>query len=173
MGYQVKRIIFVVLLHFLFASSASAALKLKDTAPTFSLMDSEGGDFYLSDVVGATKKKNGKGVILSFFASWCAPCRSELLLIDSLTDELNGKGIRVVIIGYKEGFERINELLTELKVTKPLVLSDLYGSVGAKYEVRFLPATYFIDSDGKVKDVIFGEINGEKELRDIAGKLLK
>ncbi len=168
-----KKIGIAALLIVLLATPVFAALKLNDTAPTFSLRDSDGNDFYLSDVVGAAKKENGKGVILSFFASWCAPCRSELPIIDSLTDELNEKGIKVVIIGYKEDFDQLNALLTELKVTKPLVLSDRYGKVGEKFGIRFLPTTFFIGADGKVKDMIFGEINGEKELRDGVKKMLK
>jgi hypothetical protein len=64
-------------------------------------------------------------------------------------------------------------LLTELKVNKPVVLSDDHGAVGEKYGVRFLPVTFFIGSDGRIKDVIYGEISGEKELREKAGKLAK
>jgi peroxiredoxin len=72
-----------------------------------------------------------------------------------------------------EDFDAVRGLLTELKVTKPLVLSDERGAVAEKYGVRFLPVTFFIGSDGKIKDVIYGEIEGEKELRERAGKLTK
>jgi hypothetical protein len=41
-----------------------------------------------------------------------------------------------------------------------------------KIWVRF-PPTFFIGSDGRVKDVIFGEIKDKKELREKAGKLSK
>jgi peroxiredoxin len=67
-----KKII-VILLGLICLPAASAfALKLNDSAPAFSLGDSAGKDFYLSDVVGATKKENGQGIVLSFFASCCA-----------------------------------------------------------------------------------------------------
>lgn len=168
-----KKIILMILLHFLLASSASAALKLNDPAPAFSLRDGEGKNFYLGDSVGAQSGEQGKGVILSFFASWCAPCRNELSLINSLTDELTGQGIKVVIVGFKEDFDQIGELLKELKVTKPFVLSDRYGKVGEKYGVRFLPTTFFIGADGKVKDMVFGELKDAAELKAIAGKLLQ
>jgi thiol-disulfide isomerase/thioredoxin len=167
-----KTIGIAALLLLLFAFPVSAALKPDDPAPDFSLRDSEGGDFHLSDTVGALKKENSKGVILGFFASWCAPCRKELPLINALTDELNKKGLKVVIVGYKEDFEEINELLQELKVDKPLVLSDRSGIVGEKYGVRFLPMTFFIGADGRVKDMIYGEIKDAAELRAGAAKLL-
>ena len=168
-----SKYILALLLSLLFASSAAAALKLNDTAPTFSLRDLDGKDFYLSDYAGATKKERGNGVILSFFASWCAGCRNELPLINSLVDELTGKGIKVVIVDVKEDADTIGAFLAELKVEKPVVLMDRYGTVGDEYQVRFLPTTFFIGAEGRVKDIIFGEIKDKDELMASAGKLLK
>jgi thiol-disulfide isomerase/thioredoxin len=167
-----KKIITATLLLFLLASSAFA-LRVNDPAPIFSLRDIKEVDFHLNDLVGATKKENNKGIILSFFASWCIPCRNELPLINSLVDELKDKGIKTVLVGFKEDFDTIGSLLAELKVEKPVVLCDRDGKVGEKYGVRFLPTTFFIGSDGRVKDVVFGEIKDEKELREKAGKLSK
>jgi cytochrome c biogenesis protein CcmG/thiol:disulfide interchange protein DsbE len=168
-----KTIAVSVMLILLFLSPVFAAPKANDPAPAFSLKDKDGKAFSLSDVVGANPKNKANGVILGFFASWCVPCRNELPILDSLVDEMKGKGIKVVIIGFMEDFDAIRGLLSELKVTKPLVLSDERGAVAEKYGVRFLPVTFFIGSDGKIKDVIYGEIEGEKELRERAGKLTK
>lgn len=169
---RMKKIIIASLLLFLLASSAFA-LRINDPAPIFSLRDIKEEDFYLSDLVGVARNENNNGVILSFFASWCVPCRNELPLINSLVDELTDKGIKIVIVGFKEDFDTIGSLLAELKVDKPVVLCDRDGKVGGKYGVRFLPTTFFIGSDGRVKDVVFGEIKDKKELREKAGKLSK
>lgn len=168
---KIKNIIIAAAALVLFASPAFA-LQLNDAAPAFSLRDSRGTVFSLADAVGAWKKEQVKGVVLSFFASWCVACRTELPLINSLVEELKGKGIKVVLVGFKEDFNHINALLTDLKVNKPVVLSDPYGEVGEKYGVRFLPVTYFIGADGTVKHIIYGEIMDDKELREGAGKLL-
>jgi peroxiredoxin len=167
-----KKIIVAVLLQFMLVSSVFG-LTVDDLAPMFSLRDIKEKDFYLSDLVGATKKENNNGVILSFFASWCVPCRSELKLINSLVDEMKDKGIEIVIVGFKEDPDAIGSLLAELNVSKPVVLCDRDGKVGEKYGVRFLPTTYFIGSDGRVKHVVFGEIKDKKELREKAEKLTK
>jgi cytochrome c biogenesis protein CcmG, thiol:disulfide interchange protein DsbE len=171
--WMMRQGLLIVSLLFLFAASAFAAPKANDPAPAFSLKDKDGMDFSLSDVVGANPKNKANGVILGFFASWCVPCRNELPILNSLVDELKGKGVKIVIIGFMEDFDTIKELLAELKVSKPLALSDQRGAVAEKYGVRFLPVTFFIGSDGKIKDVIYGEISGEKELREKAGKLTK
>ncbi len=170
---QMKKLFITVLLTFLFAPSAFAALKLNEDAPTFSLRDMEERDFYLSDVVGPKSKEKASGVVLSFFASWCVPCRKELPLINALVDDFNSKGIKVVIVDVKEDVDVIGELLDELKVDKPIVLSDRYGKTAEAYQVRALPVTFFIGADGKVKHVVVGEISDAKELRDSVGKLLK
>lgn len=166
-----KKIVFGVFLTILLSESASAALKINEAAPIFSLQDRSNRLFSLTDYFVPNEKSNG--VILSFFASWCIQCRNELRVINSLADELNREGITVVIIGVKEDFLRIDALLAELKVDKPIVLSDPEGKVTGMYQVRFFPITFFISSDGKVKDVIFGEIKDKAELKKSAGKLLK
>ena len=80
-------------------------------------------------------------------------------------DELKGKGIKVVIVDVKEDFNTIDSFLAELKVDKPIVLSDRHGKIAELYGVRFLPVTFFIGADGKVKHIIFGEIIDAKEVR--------
>lgn len=168
-----KKCIIAAFLVFFTAFPALAALKLNDSAPAFSLPDSRGKDFYSSDTVGANRKGAGKGIILGFFASWCVPCRNELPLINSFVEELRKAGIIVVLVDVKEDPETVRALLAELKVDKPIVLSDRSGKTSDAYQVRFLPTTFFIDADGKVKDVVYGGITGEKELRERVQKLIQ
>jgi thiol-disulfide isomerase/thioredoxin len=173
---KMKKIIIAVFLVFFTVFPALAALRLNDSVPVFSLPDSTGNVFYLSDVVGPRRKKNGQnghGVILSFFASWCVPCRNELPLINSFVDELKNTGITVVLVDVKEDIKTINAVLAELKVDKPVVVSDRDGRTTEQFGVRFFPTTFFINADGKVKDVVYGGINGERELRRSVQKLLK
>jgi thiol-disulfide isomerase/thioredoxin len=168
-----KKLIFTIMGLFLFTPPAFAGIKLNEPAPLFSVKDLEGRDFNLADVVGAARKAPVHGVILSFFASWCMPCRNELPLLNSLTDELNKKSIKVVIINVKEDEKTIKALLGDLKVNKPLALSDRNGKVSEKYGVLFLPVTFFIGADGNVKSVIYGEIENEKKLKESTDRIAK
>lgn len=168
-----KKNVIAMFLLILLSSPALAALKLDDSAPSFSLPDGEGKDFNLSDAVGVRRRETSKGIIVSFFASWCVPCRKELPLINSFVDELRNTGITVVLVDVKEDFKTVKALLTELKVDKPIVLIDRNGKTSEEYQIRFLPTTFFIDAGGKVRAVIYGGINGEKELRESVQKLLK
>lgn len=167
-----KKLIIIIGL-FLLSTPAMAGIRVGESAPLFSLKDLEGKDFNLDDFVGAAKKYPAHGVILSFFASWCVSCRNELPLINSLADELRGKGIKVVIVNVKENERTVKAFLADLKVDKPLVLIDRNGEVSEKYGVMFLPITFFVGSDGKVKGVIYGEIENEKKLKESADKIAR
>jgi thiol-disulfide isomerase/thioredoxin len=157
----------------LIATTVCAALKKNDTAPVFSLKDVSGNDFYLSDITGGNRKGTSNGAIISFFASWCVPCRHELPLFNAKTEELRQKGITIVLINEKEENEAVDGLLKALKVNKPIVLIDQNGKIAESYQLRFLPTTFFINADGMIKDIVFGEIKDEMELMESAQKLLK
>jgi hypothetical protein len=93
--------------------------------------------------------------------------------MNALVGELRSKGVTVVLIDVKENLDTIKALLKELQVDQPIVLSDADGKTGEKYQLRFLPTTFFIGADGKLKDVIFGGIENASQLRAGAEKLLK
>jgi len=168
-----KRLILALSLVLLFAPQASAALKLNEPAPLFSLHDVTGREFTLQDFVGASATKKSNGVIISFFASWCPPCRQELPIMNALVSELRSKRITVVLIDVKEDLDTVKDLLKELQVDQPIVLRDTDGKTVEKYELRFLPTTFFIGADGKLKDVIYGGIDNDTQLWISAEKLLK
>jgi len=171
-GMRVISATALVLCAVLFTGKPSFALSANDAAPPIALRDSSGKYFYLSDYTGPSAKKPAKGVIVNFFASTCEPCKKELPALNALVGEFDKKNIRVVIIGYKEGFDGFMGMLEDLKVAKPLILSDPYGKAGKEYGVYGLPMTVFIGADGKVKEIARGELTG-KALKEKAAKSFK
>ena len=154
--------------------SPAFSLQINDPAPFFSLHDSTDSDFFMSSYIGKMRTQPVKGIIINFFASYCKPCRHELPVLNSLVEELKKKGIEVVIIGFDEDFDHVLRLLDEIGVDKPIILADMYGKVGEKYGVRYLPTTFFLDADGRVKYIIRGELpDFEKVIRQQVEKLLQ
>jgi len=155
------RIFFTLLVFSLFATPAFAALKVNDAAPAFTLPEFGKKEYSFS---GAQTGGKG-GTIISFFASWCMPCRTELPMLNALVPEVGLKGITIILVGVRENFSTIGRLLAELKVDKPVVVIDRDGKIAEQYRVLFLPTTFFVGGDGRVKDIIFGQIKDEAQVR--------
>jgi thiol-disulfide isomerase/thioredoxin len=171
-GIKQVSVVALVLCAVFLTAEPSLALSVNGAAPPIALRDSKGTYFYMSDYIGSSAKKPAKGIIVNFFASTCDPCKKELPALNALVDEFELKSIKIVIIGYKEGFDAFMDMLDNLKVDKPVVLSDPYGKTGNEYGVYGLPMTVFIGADGKVKDISRGELTG-KAVKDKASKLFK
>jgi len=97
----------------------------------------------------------GKLVFLSFWATWCGPCKQELPSIQALYEKLKGKGFTVVAVDLAEGGKTVNEFVKANGMTFPVLL-DTDGKVGGTYEARSIPTNYLLDRNGKILARIVG-----------------
>lgn len=106
----------------------------------------------------------GKAIVLNFWASWCAPCKEELPLLESTWKQIQAQGKDVIFVGidYQESSSAAAGFLQQNSVTYPAVL-DASGSVASKYGITSLPDTFFINHNGTVVS---------KELREITAQVL-
>ncbi len=118
------------------------------SAPNFSLalLRPENGKSALS-----LSSFKGKAVVLNFWASWCAPCKEELPLLESTWKRLQAQGKDVVFLGidFQESSSDATSYLQLYRITYPAVL-DANGSVAIKYGVTSLPQTIFINRNGTI-----------------------
>lgn len=99
-----------------------------------------------------------KAVILSFFATYCEPCKKELPFLQEMYVKYKdaGLGVMVVSIDQKpEDIAKATQLAADNKLTYP-VLSDRFNIVAKRYGVKRLPCLYILDSQGKVAMVNTG-----------------
>ena len=100
----------------------------------------------------------GKPVVLNFFAAWCDPCRRELPLLVREASRLEDK-VAFVGVDVQDSRSRATDLLAEAGVRYPAAY-DPKAAVAAGYKVYArLPATFFIDADGRIVDQALGEMN--------------
>jgi thiol-disulfide isomerase/thioredoxin len=106
-------------------------------------LDAQGAEKTLADY-------GGRGVVLNFWATWCAPCVKEMPQLDRLHKILAPDGIAVLTISEDragaalvEKFYRINEL------GNLDILIDRNGKVLRGSKVRGLPTTLLIDAQGR------------------------
>ncbi len=90
----------------------------------------------------------GKVIYLDFWASWCAPCRKSLPLLNELRNELHSEGFEVLAINVDE--ERADGLrfLDEYPVDYPTLFDN--GDVASAYQLRGMPTAYLIDREGNL-----------------------
>ncbi|MDP6451772.1 MAG: TlpA disulfide reductase family protein [SAR202 cluster bacterium] len=99
----------------------------------------------------------GKGVIVNFWSTWCAPCVRELPLLDSVARDHSDDGLIVLAVNMGETEDEILSFLESFDLGFPIAL-DSTGDVSRMYGVVGLPMSVFIDGDGVVQYRRIGEL---------------
>ncbi len=139
----VGRILLSVLSGFMIPMTSSAVVKVGDIPSGVAGIDAAGHEIHLDDY-------KGKIVLLSFFASWCAPCREELPTLEKIQKLLGKDKIEVIVVDWQESsptYHRIRRALSSYTLT---FARDENGDVGEAFSVDSLPRLYIIDRQGKV-----------------------
>ena len=119
----------------------SGSFLLNHPAPDFELKTLDGQRIRLQDL-------RGKPVLLSFFASWCGPCRRELPSVVKLHEEFKDKGLQVLGVN-DEGKGTARHFAEQAGLTFA-ILDDSSAKAHRLYRVRSIPTAFLIDRDGKV-----------------------
>lgn len=122
-------------------------------APDFVLRDVNDNLVRLSDF-------RGKTVVLNFWATWCAPCRAEMPDLQAIYEQrLPDNDFVVLAVDLEESRGPVEDFIDEFGLTFPVAF-DSSGSVARHYGVIGLPDSFFIDSEGIVREVILGPVFG-------------
>jgi len=135
-----------------------AAIKLDDplyAKATQKLLDDEASiakaDFSLRDMHNkkvTLSELRGKIVLVNFWATWCAPCRSEMRDLDAISTYFEKQGLVVLSITDEEQF-KVGSFFATYKY-HPTVLFDADGKIHQKFHVDGIPRTYVFNRDGKL-----------------------
>ena len=128
-------------------------------------------DFVVKDMMGneaSLSGQRGKPVFINFFATWCTFCRVEMPHIEALYREL-GDEIEFMVVDLMESKETVEAFFQSQGLTVPVYL-DTKGASGHSYEVRGIPASFFVDRKGVIQDVALGALT-EARLRQALGKI--
>lgn len=166
MARQVHIILILLLAHAAAGAQEKVAdtLKVGEMAPAVYLRTLEGKDFFLRDYCGTLRstRRTPQVVVLSFFATWCVPCRAEIPHLMKLQERLKLEDVKVFLIDVGEAPEKVELFVKEMQVTLP-VLMDRYSVVSRKYGVDGLPTLAVIGKDGLVKAMWSGYADGDEQ----------
>ena len=137
-------------------------------------------DFLLSDLEGNVidfSAYEGQVVMLTFWGTWCGPCRKEIPDFIKLYDEYNAEGLEIVGIAVQSGTaENIKRFSEYYKINYP-ILTDIgenesykafrdYGTVTG-VGTRAVPTTFLIDREGYIVKTYRGARPGSVFYRDL------
>ena len=114
------------------------------TAPAATLVTLDGQTLATADLVGQV-------VILTFWATWCAPCRDELPLLSRYAAEHAAAGLRVLgfSLDQEDKFAEIRKVAQTLSFPVGLLSRSSAPGYGRIWR---LPVNFTIDRKGKLAD---------------------
>ena len=91
----------------------------------------------------------GKPVVLVFWASWCAACRSEVPHVNQLAQ---GAGDSAAVLGVNAGEDpaTVEAASRAMGIAYPVVV-DADSAISRRYEARALPMVIVLDPEGIVR----------------------
>jgi thiol-disulfide isomerase/thioredoxin len=133
-------------------------------APNFQFNDAHKQTVFLADF-------KGKPVLLNFWATWCFPCRAEMPYIQNVYDTWSEHGLVILAVNMGESPSKVEEFMKSNNFSFPVIL-DGKRSLADKYNIRYVPTTYFIDSNGVIRDIKIGAFRSVAEIEDMANSIL-
>jgi peroxiredoxin len=124
---------------------------LNAAAPDFRLQKLGGAALRLSDL-------RGQPVVVTFWATWCPPCRSQVADLQEAFERYQAEGLVVVGVDIQEPAGTVEDFLEERGVTFPIVL-DRDMDVMRFYEHSGVPTIWFLDQEGIVRDFNIGRMS--------------
>jgi cytochrome c biogenesis protein CcmG, thiol:disulfide interchange protein DsbE len=151
------------------APQANAQLEVKPevgfSAPDFTLQTLDGQTIRLSDL-------RGHPVFITYWSTWCVPCKTELPILQKIRQELAQSNIQMLTINAieQDQLEAVQGLVGEMGLTMPVLL-DHQNQFQSAYNQLFFPTSYFIDANGVIRFIKLGDAS-ETDLRTNIEKLL-
>jgi thiol-disulfide isomerase/thioredoxin len=97
----------------------------------------------------------GQVVMINFWASWCAPCRQEMPILEALYQRYESAGFTLLGVNVDENSEQAIEYLQEVTVSFPVLL-DTTNEISKAYDVIAMPSTILVGRDGTLRYIHHG-----------------
>jgi len=147
-------IIILFLSAFLISGCTSKTEETYGIAENFKLPDVNRAEHALSDFKADI-------IMLHFWADWCAHCREEFKGLEKTYQDLKSEGFLIIAVNVGQSKDHVKGIQEEYHITFPM-LRDADKKVSELYQVKGLPASYFVSSDGQIKYQRSGWIKAEE-----------
>lgn len=134
----------------------ASALSAGDRAPSIDLVDDSGRRVTL-------RRYRGRVLIVSTWASWCAPCMEELPSLQRLYARHYRRGLRVLGVNVDRELEAMEQAKRELRIRFPNA-HDPERTLVRRWGGRTIPMLWVIDGSGVVRHVQGGYEPGDERV---------
>lgn len=132
------------------ADKSTGVLKVGDMVPEALGVDRHGNKISAPDHIG-------KIVVISFWATWCPPCRKELPIIDNLQRLAGKDNLSVIAVNFGEKRRTFRKFIKAAKLKNLTFTHDSKGRIGKKsYGVTAIPHMVIVDHTGKIAHIHIG-----------------
>lgn len=141
--------------------AASGVAWADERAQNFTLRDMNGAEVALSSY-------QGKVVVMSFWATWCGPCKEEMPHLFKMHQELGERGLVVLSISTDDArsVSKVKPFVQKMGYTFPVLLDKESTVISSYNPAKTLPYTVIVGRDGQIVRRTSGYTPGdENELR--------
>jgi len=129
--------------------------KVGDTLMSFSRPTPQGGTYGSAD-------RGDKAVVLTFWASWCGPCRQELPALADFYERYKDQGLDVVGINIDKDVRAAQAFLRQNPLPFPIVL-DTDNSLMDSFDAQSVPTTFWVTRAGQIRQKTTGYNENKKD----------
>jgi peroxiredoxin len=126
-------------------------LAIGQPAPDFTARTLDGNQIRLSDLKGSP-------VAMSFWATWCVPCKTELPELQSASLRYSSAHLQILPVNAGESESVVSTYLSKLNLNLNVVL-DPDKEIMSRYGIIVLPVTVWVDGKGVVRAEHIGPLD--------------
>lgn len=146
------------------SSTPTAPASVEESKPTGKTIPDVLPDITLADKNGKPTKLasfGGKPLMVNFWATWCAPCRREIPLLNKIKTERKNVEIVGIAVDFRD---KVLEFTRQTPLAYPFLIGEEDGMAAADaFGVGMaFPSSIFVDSQGRILTVKLGELHDDE-----------
>jgi len=142
------------------ASASGPAPRMDQPAPEFQVKTLDGTTVNLSDY-------RGQPVWVSFWATWCPPCRAENPDIQEVYEKYQSEGLVILALSIGESTDTVQGYVQRTGLTYTIGL-DQNTEIAARYRIVGIPTHFFVDRDGVLREWRIGSMSKKTMEKNVA-----